>query len=62
MNARKQLLETLLPLLHRMAQSPDAALAAAAADEAATKSRELARIKRTLATQAEGAGQLAMRA
>lgn len=57
MNARQTFLESLLPLVNRMAQSPDKLLAAEAADEAAKMTRELAKLKRAAAeAKMEGAG------
>lgn len=56
MNAKLVFLQTLLPLLSRLAQSPDKRLAAEAAEEHAVKSRELAKLKREDAkTSPEGA-------
>ena len=49
MNARLILIQTLVPWLSRMAQSPNRDLAAAAAHELALKTRELANIQRKLA-------------
>lgn len=49
MNTRLTFLEALLPLLTQMSRSPNPALAAEAADEVATKSKELARLKRAAA-------------
>jgi hypothetical protein len=48
MNARLILIQALLPTLARLAESPDKALAAEAAEEHAAKSRELAKLKRGL--------------
>lgn len=46
MNAKLTFLETLVPILARLASSPDKSLAAEAADEHAAKARELAKLKR----------------
>ena len=57
MTARQTFLETVLPVVARLAQSPDKLLAAEAADEAAKMSRELAKLKRAAAeSQPEDAG------
>lgn len=57
MNARLILIQTLVPWLARIAQSPDKDLASAAAQELAAKTKELAQIKRHLANHStEGAG------
>lgn len=49
MNARMVLLQVLIPLLGRLAESPNKALAAEAADELASRTREMAKLKREAA-------------
>lgn len=49
MNARMILLQTLIPLLTQMSRSPDQALAAEAADELASRTKEMAKLKREAA-------------
>lgn len=57
MTPRQTFLETLLPVVSRLALSPDKMLAAEAADEHARMSRELAKLKRQAAESLpEGAG------
>lgn len=63
MNSRMTFLETLLPVLAQMSRSTNQGLAAEAAEEAAVKSRELARIKRKQAeASTEGAEKAALAA
>jgi hypothetical protein len=59
MTSRQTFIETVLPVVNRLAQSSDKLLAAEAADEAAKLSKELARLKRAAADQVtmqEGSG------
>ncbi len=52
MNSRLIFLEALLPILAQFSRSPNPALAAEAADEVASKSKELAKLKRAAAEAA----------
>lgn len=56
MNPRLTFLQTLLPLLSRLALSPDKGLAAEAAEEHAVKARELAKLQRGLADASQPGG------
>jgi hypothetical protein len=55
MNPRLIFLEALLPLLAQMSRSPNPSLAAEAAEEAAVKSKELAKLKRAHAESSQEA-------